>query len=83
MRPEFVSLNRHIVVHRAFVVWGYAACLVRRVLLDMLLRDAGGAWHLSHRTARGQIPLRKRNKVCETMEGNSPLFLPAVGWSDR
>lgn len=63
MRPEFVTLNHRIVVHRAFVVWGYAAWLEKRVLLDMLLRDDGGAWHLSHRTARGHIPLCEINEV--------------------
>lgn len=62
-RPEFVTLNHRIVVHRAFVVWGYAAGLVRRVLLDMLLRDDGGAWHLSHRTTRGHMPPCERNEV--------------------
>lgn len=50
MRPESVTLNHRIVVHRAVVVWGYAVWLVRRVLLDMLLRADGAAWHLSHRT---------------------------------
>jgi hypothetical protein len=65
MRPQFVTLNRHIVVYRAFVVWGYAAWLARRVLLDMLLRDDDGAWHLSHRTARRHIPLCERNEECE------------------
>ena len=63
MRPEFATLNHHIVVHLAYVVWGCAAWLVRRVLLDMLLRDDGEAWHLSHRTARGHIPLCERNEV--------------------
>ena len=63
MRPEFATLNHHIVVHRACVVWGYAASLVRRVLLDMLLRDDGGAWHLSHRTTGGHIPPCERNEV--------------------
>ena len=63
MRPEFVTLNHHVVVDRAYVVWGYAAWPVRRVLLDKLLRDDGGAWHLSHRTARGHIPLCERNEV--------------------
>lgn len=51
-RPEFGTLNHHAVVGRASVVWGYGAC-VERVLLDMLFLGDDGAWHLSHRTARG------------------------------
>jgi len=49
MRPEFVTLNHHAVVGHASVVWGYAAWLVQRVLLDMLLQGDDGAWRLSHR----------------------------------
>ena len=52
MRPEFGTLSHHTVVGHASVVWGYAAWLVERVLLDMLLQGGGGAWHLSHRTER-------------------------------
>ena len=63
MRPEFVPLNHHIVVRRVSVVWGYAAWLAGRVLLDMLLQGDGGVWHLPHRTTKGHIPLCERNEV--------------------